>query len=337
MQNLGRWSFCGGMLLLSLYLHVPRCGAEDALGARVISFYGYDDCIALENKTTRVVLCPAAGGRVLEYSVNGQNVLYLPEGNEGWGWDGHSRSAPMHAGRFDIGPEQVVPPRRKLWQGKWTGEITGDRQARLTSPIDEGPGVRLVRTFRLDAKSSKLECTQTIVSQSLSPVEYCHWSRTFARGKGICIVPLSSPRRFPNGYVRYDPPGKMLNMRPVDPHVVAQGEFLIVTDRPENPKLGFDSMAGWLAYHAPENLLFVKKFPTYPDRAYNEVAGLTLSIWYPDGDMVELEPIGPRERLEVSGESASFTETWYLLEYAYPGADGVDPQRVRQVVDTLAP
>ena len=71
------------------------------------------------------------------------------------------------------------------------------------------------------------------------------------------------------------------------------------------------------------DLMFVKRFPTYPDRVYNEVAGLTMSIWYPDRPMCELEPIGPRERL-APGESASFTETWWLLPHAYPQ----DPRQV---------
>ncbi|MGD9857447.1 MAG: hypothetical protein AB7U20_21100, partial [Planctomycetaceae bacterium] len=54
-----------------------------------------------------------------------------------------------------------------------------------------------------------------------------------------------------------------------------------------------------------------------PDRVYNEVAGLTMSIWYPDGPMCELEPIGPRERL-APGKEASFTETWWLLPRKFP-------------------
>jgi len=67
----------------------------------------------------------------------------------------------------------------------------------------------------------------------------------------------------------------------------------------------------------PNDLMFVKQYPVYPDRVYNEVAGLTLSIWYPDRPMVELEPIGPREKLKP-GESASFTETWYLVPQKFP-------------------
>jgi hypothetical protein len=310
-------------------------GTEAAEGARVIRFYGYDDCIQLRNSTTEVVLCPAAGGRVLKYALGGKNVLYLPAGDEGWTWDGGDERGTMNAGRFDIGPEQMIPRRQKLWQGKWKGEILGDRRARMISQVDEGPGVSLVRTFELASDSSQLRCTQTIVSASDVPVESCHWSRTFANGKGICVVPVSRSSRFPMGYVRYDPPGKMLNMQPQDDHVQRSGDFLIVSDHPENPKLGFDAMDGWLAYHSPQNLLFIKKFPTYPERAYNEVAGLTISIWYPEGEMVELEPIGPRERLAKRGDSASFTETWYLLDHTYPGSAGVQPKRVASLVEPL--
>ena len=67
----------------------------------------------------------------------------------------------------------------------------------------------------------------------------------------------------------------------------------------------------------PNDTLFVKRFPTYPDRVYNEAAGLTLSVWYPTGPRIELEPIGPRERLKP-GESASFTEDWWLLSHPFP-------------------
>lgn len=305
-------------------------------GAEVVEFYGYDDCVQLSNGTTEVILCPAAGGRVLKYGIKGENVLYLPSGDEGWTWSGDRQTrGRLNAGRFDIGPEQVVPQRTKLWQGRWEAKINGDREATLTSPVDEGPGVSLTRHFKLDADTSRLVCTQTIISHSDQPVEYCHWSRTFANGKGLCIIPVSKPSKFSNAYVRYDPPGKMLNMKPVDPHVQRKGDYLIVSDRPQNPKLGFDSMTGWLAYHSKQDLLFIKTFPTYPDRAYNEVAGLTISVWYPDGEMVELEPIGPRERLETAGDRASFSETWYLLEHKYPGLDDVQPDEVARIVAGL--
>jgi hypothetical protein len=273
----------------------------------------------------------------LSYALHGQNMLYLPPGDEGWTWDGSTNvKAEMNAGRCDIGPEQIVAKRPTLWLGRWTGEIVGDRAAVLRSQRDPSTGVQLERKFELAANSSQLKFTQTIINVSSQTVETCHWSRTFVQGKGTCIIPVSRPSKFPQFYVRYDPPGKLINFAPDDPQVKLQGDYLVIDDHPLHPKLGFDSHVGWLAYLSHQDMLFVKKFPTYPERAYNEVAGLTISVWYPNRDMVELEPIGPAERLQPNAR-ASFTETWYLLKQTYPGRENISPAKIAHLVETLNP
>lgn len=289
--------------------------AEDA---QVVSYYGYDDCIRLRNDSVSVVLCPAAGGRVLEYSLRGQNVLYLPAGDEGWRYSADASSGPMTAGRFDIGPEKVIRRGKILWMGPWTGEITGDRSARLVSEFDAQSGARLIRDFQLHPTSSQLRCTQTMINESSEPISLCHWSRTFAVGGGIAVIPRTPRGRFPSGYVMYQG-GHAVATKPEDPNIQVSDEAVVITAAPQFPKLGFDSHAGWLAYLAPTNQLFVKRFRTYPDRAYNELAALTVSVWYPKQEMVELEPIGPAEDLQP-GERASFTEEWWLLPHQFPSA-----------------
>jgi hypothetical protein len=306
------------LILIGIALAVPTAkAAEPSVGTRVVTFYGYDDCIRLENDSTRVTLCPAAGGRVLEYSINDKNCLYLPPGNEGWVYEPGKKGGSMTAGRFDIGPEQIIPRHPLLWMGRWTGEITGPRSARLTSAKDKSTGVQLVREFTLDEKTSRLACKQTIRNVSSNTVEYCHWSRTFALGGGICVIPLTKPSRFPNGYVMYGKDGA-IGFRPEDDNIRHRDGFLEIIAAPRHPKLGMDTSAGWFAYVMPNDVMFVKRFPVYRDRVYNEVAGLTMSIWYPDAPMCELEPIGPRERI-APGKSASFTETWLLLPHRFPG------------------
>ncbi len=47
--------------------------------ARVVKYFGYEKAIELRNGTTRVVLCPEVGGRVLEYSLNGTNSLFVSD------------------------------------------------------------------------------------------------------------------------------------------------------------------------------------------------------------------------------------------------------------------
>lgn len=291
------------------------------VAAEIVTYHGYTDAIELKNADTRVVLCPQVGGRVLEYSRHGMNALYLSQAEKDWQPGDRPQSS---AGRFDIGPEFIVPKRDTLWRGEWAAEITGPRSARLTSQKDAATGVQLIRDFALAADSSHLSCTQTILNVSPDTQEWCHWSRTFVVGKGICVIPLTehnkSPKsRFPNGYVMYEGPAR-IDFRPDDPQIRRRANLLEIHPTPANPKLGFDSYAGVIAYAAPNDLLFVKRFETYPDRVYNEAAGLTISVWYPDREMVELEPIGPREILPP-GQSSSYTEHWYLADMKFP-ADG---------------
>lgn len=300
-------------------------------GTAKIEFFGYQDCIALKNPTTRVVL-GTSGGRVLEYAHQGENALLLDPAQAGWRYAPGKPTVEPSAGRCDVGPEHVIPPHPELWFGDWKGEVTGPRQARLTSVPDSASGVQLVRDFTLDPVSSHLHTVQTIRNISDKTVDRCHWSRTFALGHGIVVMPLSVPSRFPNCYVMYGEGG--IDIRPEDPNIRVRDGFLEVLGPPQHAKLGMDSYAGWFGYLMRNDLAFVKRFPTFQDRVYNEVAGLTISIWYNGTGVCELEPIGPRERL-APGESASFTEDWWLLPYKFPG-NQVDAKAVAQVVEEQA-
>ena len=117
--------FARGLFALGLGLGLAKGTATAAKGAKVVKAFGHENCIELINKTTRVVLAPA-GGRVLSYEVNGVNALYLSE-SDSQGKGGSS------AGRFDIGPERVLPRHDLLWSGPYTGEVTGNRSAKFTS------------------------------------------------------------------------------------------------------------------------------------------------------------------------------------------------------------
>ncbi len=300
--------------------------------ARPIEYAGYTDCVTLENVHARVVLGPQCGGRVLEYAWQGKSALALNPQHDGWVYEPGKDPIDPSGGRFDIGPETVIPRHPKLWLGQWEAEAVGPSTARMTSQVSDAVGTRLVREFTLAPESSRLTCTQTIQNVSGHETRWCHWSRTFGRGHGICVVPLTPHSRFPKQYVMYGP-GPVINFVPDDPAIRVRDGFFEVLDTPVRPKLGLDSYAGWFAYLTTNDLMFVKQFPTYPDRVYNEIAGLTISLWYFRDLVCELEPIGPREVL-APGESASYTETWWLLPYPFPQQrDAVDLDAVRHVAE----
>jgi hypothetical protein len=308
------------LALLAIAPGLMVCAAEPE-GVRRVKLLNYPDCIELSNADVTVVLGHHVGGRVLKYAWRGRDALYLSPAEAKWDAGNPDSPKPTSAGRFDIGPEYLIPKRDVLWSGAWTAGATGPRAARLTSQADAATGVQLIREFRLDATTSHLVCTQIIKNVSKETKEWCHWSRTFALHGGIAVVPLTAGSKFPNGYVMYQQ-GKehSILLQPADASIRARDGFLEILAPPAFPKLGFDSHAGWFAYQMPNDLVFVKRYATHPDRVYNEIAGLTISIWYPKAEQVpavELEPIGPRERI-APGETAAFTEHWWLLENPFP-------------------
>ena len=318
------------MSFLSLLLTCAMATAE-TISSRV-DFFGYKDCIELRNDRARVVLGHHAGGRVLAFELDGVNAIYLEDGQDGWEWDGENRTN-LTGGRCDIGPEKLIPKRDALWLGPWEAEIIGPGKARMTSVEDTATGVQLVRNFELDPDRARLTFTQTMRNVSDRVTRWCHWSRTFATGHGICIVPLDDRTKFPDSYIMYGP-GHAMNFKPGDPNIYREGDFLVVKDTPFRPKLGMDSMVGWFAYLTTNDLLFLKEYQTFPGRVYNEMAGLTISIWYKDDVVCELEPIGPMEELDP-GESASFTEVWSLESYEFPKDRRVDLSKIEQTVQSM--
>lgn len=305
--------------------------AEDQ-APKVVTYHGYTQAIEMKKGNARAVLCPQAGGRVLEFTVDGNNAMYLDDAEKKWQ---PGKPGPSSAGRFDYGPELTVIAHPKIWSGEWTAEISGDT-AKLTSPREETAGMQVVREFRFieKDKSVGLSCKQTLNNISKDVREVCHWGRSFSPGGGICLIPLGDqPSRFPSKYAMYED-SAIINVRNTDEKIRERDGFMEILSPPRKPKLGFDSYAGWLAYAMPNNTLFVKRFATYPDRVYNEAVGLTLSVWYPTGPRIELEPIGPRERLKP-GESASFTEEWWLLSHPFPKqGEQLDLKKLREQVTT---
>jgi hypothetical protein len=320
----------------SLFVGLVRL-AFAAEGTRIVSAAGYDGCVELSNATTRVVLEPNAGGRVLHYQLGGVESLYRNPAHDGWVAGKPRIPEGLPAGRFDIGPEHGRRfQHRELWEGRWTAEITGPRRARLTSAVVPESGIQVVRDFTLAAGSSHLRVTQTVHNRGRATLHTYHWSRTFATGGGIVLAPVAPDSRFPKGYVLYGP-GRVVDFQPADePGTAVREGILEISAPPGRPKFALDVSPGWLAYVSREGLLFVKKFAVYPDRAYGDIAAANVSIWYSGERVTEIEPIGPREKL-LPGASAGFTEDWWLHPMPYPPDRRADLARVRALVDASVP
>ncbi len=330
------WGLLGFLTISSHF--IPRF-AQAEEGVSLVQVLNYPDCIELKNATARVVLGHHTGGRVLIYERAGKNVLYLSPKETDWDRSYKTPAKEISAGRLDIGPELVSQRGPTLWSGLWTAQVTGPRAARLTSAVDPKSGFRITREFALDANSSKLTITQTVENAGQETARQGFWCRAFAHHGGIAVIPITPAQsRYPKYYTMGEDLARV-NQKPEDPMVRREGNFLIVDGPPAFPKLGFDSMAGWLAYQTRENQLIVMRYPTFPDRVYAEVTGMTLSVWHPQKERIpacELEPIGPMEILEP-GQKASFTFHWWLLDHVFPHDGKIDPTEIANLVDKECP
>jgi len=304
---------------------------------RLVDLHRYKDCIEIRNGDSRVVLEPNCGGRILYYEYKGVNSLYINPAEDGYLLEsGKSPAGPFSpcAGRCDIGPEMTTPPHADLWLGNWIAVIQDDQSVEMTSMMDHETGIQLTRTVSLEEHFAKLKFTQSILNISETTKEYFHWSRTLCTGGGIAIAPVNPESRFPNGYITYGP-GDVINYRPeCEPNLCIHDGVLQIFGPASTKKIAMDLSQGWLAYLTRDSRLFVKKFPVYPSRVYGELASNNMSFWYNEEEMCEIEPIGPLEVIQPSYE-ASFTETWYLMEYDYPGRTAVRSSDIRKIIDIL--
>ncbi len=178
-----------GLIVIGIFFGLKINITLAANGAKILKAFGHENCIELKNKTTRVVLAPS-GGRVLSYEINGINTLYLSQSDS----EGEGGSS---AGRFDIGPERVLPRHELLWSGPYKGEITGTRSAKFTSGKDDASGFQIIREFKLASKGTHLRIKQTVINISNQTNQVCYWCRTFVHGQGVGVAPATEHSLMP--------------------------------------------------------------------------------------------------------------------------------------------
>ena len=285
------------------------------------------ELVKISNGEVTVAVDLAVGGRVMEYSLNGNNAIFI-------GPEYFESSSDPDGGRCDFGPEPITPAHPETWKGSWELIKKKQNYLKIKSQVAKAAGVQLIREFKLDENSSHLKFTQHIINVSDSLQRYCHWGRTFGEKNGICLAPLNPNSRFPKGYMVYAGEKKLDYSPKEGKNERVREGILEITGPPENAKFVTDASDGWLAYITQDDQLFVKKFEIFPEKIYGEMTAATVSIWYNQDGICEIEPIGPWEWIKP-GKSISFTENWYLMDYEYPKDKKADLNEVQKIIEEL--
>jgi hypothetical protein len=282
-----------------------------------ISYLGLPNCYRLSNGQVEAVVTSDVGPRIVRYNFRGaENMLgEVPEATlvtelgDFKLWGGHRLWVAPEAK-----PRSYAPDNSPL-----TVAFEGEREIRLTAPVEAATGIEKEMLVALDAEGSGLSVRHKITNRNLWPVDCALWGLTIMRGGGTAIFPQEP-------YISWD--DYLLPARPLvlwhytdltDARWSIGKKFIrLSTDtsasRPQ--KIGLLNKQGWAAYQHGATI-FLKRFAyaegaSYPDYNCN-------CETYTAGDFIEVESLSPLQRLEP-GASAEHLERWSLFADVETGA-----------------
>lgn len=280
--------------------------------------------IFMTNGIINVIAVPQQGGRILEYSINGFNVLYRNKELEGKKNDINKERIPenwLNFGGYKGWPApQTVwqwPPVFDIDQNTFRYEIKNSEKSielKLTSIISETKpirGLQFIRTITLYDNCSDMSVEEKIVNHSENAVQWAVWDNTQVLSPGFAEIKLNS-NVFTGGitfYQDFDIPSS-------NAYSIRKEERKILTincNRMEKFKAGVVTDSGEVSYKCTaydKNIILKKQFEyegqvVYPHGSNIEVY-VDTSLPY-----AELEILGGMKLIEP-GKSINLKVNWNL-------------------------
>ena len=284
----------------------------------IIDYQGWKACYELKNDTTRIVVAPQLGGRIMEYAIGGQSIIWqnadligqVIEPEEAGGWPNYGGYKLWNAPQDRWG----WPPDPALDSGPVQVRLLGTTGLKIIGTVSGDSGLQFVKEVYLESDSSRAVISQRLFSTVKQDLDWSVWDVTQVKTPGMAALPTNPASPFPSGLRSFGD----YDTADMDQTVSIKDGVAIISHREgTNLKFGTDAPVGWAAYTSG-SLLYIKRFPgptkgeTYPDE------GLNAEV-YISGDMgyVEVEILGPMTYLKRGGYT-SFNEEWLLIPLKEP-------------------
>jgi hypothetical protein len=302
-----------------LALALLSCSSATDKPARVPAHVSYsphldaDLAVHLHAPDAKVlaVAVPQEAGRIVHYSLDGENILWNPLDSSG-----QAKAAGGYG--LDLGPERTIARHPVIWEQRHQWASMGTNVVTLASEKDPAVGMRVEKQLAMDGATGTLDIVQRMINVSEKQQSYCFWDRTLCKAGGFTVIPLNPKSRFPAKWVigtrkvvdgKVDPNWWEYNGKnPSHPGIKVLDGMVIARSQGKEQKIGADSDAGWIAY-VRGRLLFVKYYPYFPDGNYTD-NGLSVAHYFNER-LAELEPLSPEIPLRPD-DHYLFPERWTL-------------------------
>lgn len=287
-----------------------------------ITYQGVADCVQLSNGSVNVVVSTRGGPRVLHYGLSGHgNVLgWCPEAvtDTPWGpW------RPVGGHRLWTAPEAMP---RSYADDSAPAEVEAEDEHTVIvrSPTDRA-GIRKWFSVTLAAAGSEVVVRHALVNDTPWTIEVAPWALTILRGGGTVVIPNERRATHAERLDAVRSLGLWAYTDFRDPRWTLGARYLLLRCDPARAapqKVGAANHRGWCAY-VVDDAAFVKRHThragaVYPDTGCSVEA-------FTAGAFVELETLGPVQRLAPGGACDTHEERWSL--HAIAGLrDDLDPE-----------
>ena len=274
-----------------------------------VNYLGLPSCYRLSNGTVEVIVSTDVGPRILRYGFVGEeNVLgeypdlkVTSELGEWMVYGGHRLWAAPEAMPRTYCPDSLPV----------AFQLLGERSIALLQPVEPKTAIQKELELTLDAEGSLVTVRHRITNRGLWDIELAPWAITIMRYGGMTILP-QEPFRSHDEYLLPARPMTLWYYTDLsDPRWTLGKNFirLQTDDNLDMPqKIGVANKQGWAGYWRNQTL-FLKRVRYQPGARYPDYGSNVET--YTAGAFVELETLGPLERLEP-GQSAEHTEIWSL-------------------------
>lgn len=277
-----------------------------------IAYQGWSNCIRLTQGTTELIVTTDVGPRIIRLGFSGGQNLFK-EVEEHMGRTGGDEWRSYGGHRLWHAPEaspRTYAPDNAPVQADWDGVTLT-----LSQDVEKTTGIKKDIRIGFLANSEIVRVEHILTNTNLWDVSLSPWALSVMAQGGRAILPHEEYRSHPE-YLLPARPLVLWHYTDMSDSRWLWGErYIQLKQDPkageDKQKIGLLNKQGWAAYIL-NGEVFIKRFAcsdgaTYPDYGCNNEV-------YTDGDILEVETLGPLTCLAADGGCVSHTEHWGLFK-----------------------
>jgi len=285
-----------------------------------IDYRGWADSYRLTAGLYSLVVVPEIGGRIMEYSYDGTNLLW--ENTEEYG-----RTYPISKDWRNYGGYKIWIAPQELWS--WPPDPMIDFAKANIEVLQNAKGLPVLKVTGAPAFDSGVAVSKEILMDETGevvlkqimrniagkPITCSIWDVTQTKTPGLIAFPLNENSKFDDG-INY-----LMSESKNSKQFTVKNRLCITRYMGENGKIAADSNGPWMICFQGD-LAFVKLFGSMVKNADYPEGGCSVEVFTADDKLgyQEMEILGPIAKI-LPGGKTELVERWRAFKLSQPVTD----------------